>query len=363
MRPSKRDADKRDKSVKNDSAPRLQSADRQTERDPAGIRLRLLGSFELGNAGRLPKKTQALLAYLAMHMGQFIARDQLAALCWSYCGAEQARQNLRQSLSRARAGLGAAAGHWLETSALGVRLVSLDTHEIDVQRFEALSRSESASDLSLAASLYRGELLAGLDIRSEPFEEWLAAERARLRSLACDVLLRLATASREQGNLDNAITAAQRLLSMDPLREDGHRMLIKLYAACGRRSEAVRQFETCREVLHRELGVEPDAETVEVAAALRQQTIASGNNRRTGNEALHFADPTTTAAHRSSPAPHAARGLGISRTAALVVTMLLIGLAGFVGLTRLSLPRDNQGERRASIKMRECRRICDAGRA
>jgi adenylate cyclase len=96
---------------------------------------------------------------------------------------------------------------------------------------------------------------------SPRFEEWLAAERARLVATMGVLLRRLATAHRQAGDHDSAIAAATRLVGLDELREDSHRLLIETLAAAGRRAEALRAFETCRAILKRELGVVPDPET------------------------------------------------------------------------------------------------------
>src|SRR5258706_14038129 len=48
------------------------------------------------------KKSQALIAYLALKPGQRVSRDRVAMLLWSSTGPEQARQSLRQTLSTLR---------------------------------------------------------------------------------------------------------------------------------------------------------------------------------------------------------------------------------------------------------------------
>ena len=53
----------------------------------------------------LPKKAQALLAYLAMQDGRPVPREQLAELLWGASGGEQARRSLRQCLMSVRAAL------------------------------------------------------------------------------------------------------------------------------------------------------------------------------------------------------------------------------------------------------------------
>src|SRR5579864_1344176 len=46
----------------------------------------------------LPKKAQALLAYVALHEGRPIPREQLATLLWPENGNVQARRSLRECL-------------------------------------------------------------------------------------------------------------------------------------------------------------------------------------------------------------------------------------------------------------------------
>src|SRR5439155_10236578 len=100
-----------------------------------------------------------------------------------------------------------------------------------------------------------------------PFQEWLAAERDRALGLVCDVLQRL-TAAAEPGESEAAIQSGRRLVALDPLSEYGQRALMRAYARAGRRGEALRQYKGCAEILKRELGVAPDAETQALAAEI-----------------------------------------------------------------------------------------------
>src|SRR5439155_8729314 len=60
---------------------------------------------------------------------------------------------------------------------------------------------------------------------------------------------------------DVAVLVALRLLTFEPFDEAVHRRLMGLYAESGRPNVALRQYELCVDVLARELGVEPEAET------------------------------------------------------------------------------------------------------
>src|SRR5262249_30375437 len=86
-------------------------------------------------------------------------------------------------------------------------------------------------------------------------------ERARLRELALDGLEQLLARQQAPGTSEQAVHTALRLLAIDPLRESVHRALMRLYAAQGRRSAALQQYEACAALLRRELGTEPEPET------------------------------------------------------------------------------------------------------
>src|SRR6516165_8011967 len=208
--------------------------------------------------GKVPKKARALLGFLAAQGGQAVSRERLADLLWPYQGSDQARHSLRNCLLELRKALGAQAGPYLMADFASCRVQ--DTI-VDLDRFERLSRSRQRTELQTAADLYRGEFLADFHIDSEPFQEWLAAERDRTLVLVCDILQRLSAAQDAAGEAEAAIQSGRRLVALDPLSEFGQRVLMRAYARAGRRGEALRQYKSCAETLKRELGVAPDAET------------------------------------------------------------------------------------------------------
>ena len=115
------------------------------------VMISLLGPFAArhvdGAELDLPKKAQALLAFLLINKGRWIGRDELSALLWSNTGSEQARQSLRQCVSVLRKTLPDAASSFV---ARGDALV-LDpatTLLCDVAEWERLEKSPSLADLS-----------------------------------------------------------------------------------------------------------------------------------------------------------------------------------------------------------------------
>lgn len=238
--------------------------------------------------GKFPRKARALLAYLAGQGGRPASRERLADLLWPYQGSDQARHSLRNCLLELRKALGTVAGAHLVTDFGTCRILGADT---DLDRFEQLSRSQHRAELNAAAELYRGEFLADFVIDSEPFQEWLAAERDRTLDLVCGILQRLAGEQDSAGEHDAAIRSARRLVTLDQLSEVGQRALIRAYAHAGRRPEALRQYRICAEILKRELGVAPDTETQALAKEIAQsggtgEPVAAGRPTDRGTVVL-----------------------------------------------------------------------------
>jgi DNA-binding SARP family transcriptional activator len=228
------------------------------------LTLSLLGGFQARLDGGpplvVPAKAQALLAYLGARPGQAHPRDKLAALLWGGTGQEQARSNLRHTLFTIRQAMRGVSPGLLVTEAQGVALEPAAA-DVDVLSLEKLVAEGTEEAFERAAALYQGELLEGLNVDEPPFEEWLLAERERLRELALEALARLLAHQAKSQATERAIQTALRLLALDPLQESAHRTLMRLYARQGRRSAALKQYQVCVGVLQRELGAEPEPET------------------------------------------------------------------------------------------------------
>ncbi|RAZ84342.1 alpha/beta hydrolase [Mesorhizobium hawassense] len=240
--------------------------------------LHLLGGFDFTGIGAtapaFSRKARGMVAYLALQAGQAQSREKLAALLWSLNGEAQARMSLRQAVSSVRKAMSVSGGGRFLTEGANIAL-HLDDFDFDVARFEALAASPTPEDLEQAVAVYRGDLLDGLGLREEPFEEWLRVERERLRVIAVAALDRLISHYTAAGDPAACIRAAMRLLAMEPLREDAHRALMRGYAAQGRINLALKQYELCRDALQRELRLMPEAETRNLHEELRARRASS----------------------------------------------------------------------------------------
>lgn len=238
------------------------------------IQLSILGPFEISRSGgpelRLPKKTQGLLGYLALQKGKSVPRDQLATLLWGNSASEQARQSLRQCLAALRNSLGHDSGEAIVADQSVVSLSTVDNWHHDVAAFEDGLASDDVAQLQAASELYRGELLSGLHIAVEPFNDWLTVERQRLRDLYLTLHRKLAIAQLARGDHAGAVKAARTIVHSDAFGEDGHRLLMRLLVLNGDRPAALKQFDACAKILREELDLAPDRETTELADAIRR---------------------------------------------------------------------------------------------
>jgi len=266
------------------------------------LRLKLLGGFEARRGDGLvigisAKKTRALLAYLALTCGRTHQRGKLADLLWSDRGDKQARDSLRQALAELRDALADAHPAALATDH---DLVSVDpaAFEVDALRFAELGSYDNPAELRRAAALYNGDLLDDLDARDPVFDDWLRDERQRYRELMVAVLRKLL--AYETGA--SAIAIAQRILALDPLQEEGHRMLMRLHAEAGDVAMALRQYDICCATLKRELDITPSPETEALHRQIRDQPRTRSSSDRVAGAATDAPQPLTASASKPTVA-------------------------------------------------------------
>ncbi len=249
----------------------------------AKLSISLLGGFSVTLGGRPvtnfeSNKVRALLAYVVTEADRAHSRDKLAALLWPDMPDQAARSNLRYALSNLRKAIGDvyASQPVLCISKQTVQVNPDGDLDADVLTFsrQLAQTSPGLSNLEEAMRLYQGDFLDGFYIGSDSaFEEWVVLKREQLRRQALEALQRLAQAYRESGDLANAVTAAWRLVDLEPWSEEAHRDLMLLLALSGRRAAALSQYETCRRILAEELNVEPSTETNRIYEQIRDGEI------------------------------------------------------------------------------------------
>jgi DNA-binding SARP family transcriptional activator/TolB-like protein/Flp pilus assembly protein TadD len=238
------------------------------------VSIRLLGGFDVASGASAQPiqisspRQRALLAYLALRPDYSESRERLATLLWGDCTDGQARKRFRQSLLRLRREFANCGIDPLvvdrDRLALDATMVRVDAHE-----FLELSQGGTEAELDRAADLYRGDLLDGIGLEIEPFDEWLHQERSRFREVAAHVLERSARTRDQRGDAEKAISAAERLIALDAANETAQRQLIELLARHRGRSAALMRAEAVAQFVKDEFGCELEPETQELIAKIR----------------------------------------------------------------------------------------------
>lgn len=260
----------------------------------APLNLQLFGSMRVLHGAEeithfRTQKTAVLLAYLACFAHRSHPREELIDLLWPEVDRESGRMSLRTALTALRRQLevaGVLPDDILLSDRLTVRLSS-EAILTDVQLFETAMRNSARAqspdarvrELTIATGLYQGPLLRGF------YEDWILRERQRLETMFHGALQDLGKTLEAQGQYESALQIALRWVDAEPLDEEAHLLLMRLYAALGQFDGARRQLREWERLLRSEL----DEPASEAGRALLQQLLRS--------------ETTGSPTRRSQPAP------------------------------------------------------------
>ncbi len=228
------------------------------------------------------RKTLAVLVYLVV-TGRRQSRESLASLFWHDLPQQRATANLRRALWALRQ---TGVDQFLDVQRSGVGLLPDTPLWVDINRFRYLlaQSSEGKPDtlatmaaLHEALQLYTDDFLAGFSLKDCPdFDDWRIRESEHLHQQAERVARRLAELLEQQGDLPAAIDSLRQWLFRDPTNEACHQQLIRLYTVAGQPAAAIRQYQSCAQILEREFGTTPLAETSRLYELARAHS-AAGN--------------------------------------------------------------------------------------
>jgi predicted ATPase/DNA-binding SARP family transcriptional activator len=231
-------------------------------------RISLLGGFRVacganavaGDAWR-KRKAAALIKLLALAHGHRLHREQLMETLWPDRAPAAAANGLYQAIHYARRAFETVDDGGSRCLQFDQEVLCLCPNAplwIDADAFDAAAHAALGSpDLAAhqaALALYAGELLP-----EDLYEDWAGPRRTALRLAYLSLLTDLAGLQEAREEHLEAIATLQRVVAADPAHEPAHCSLMRLYCMTGDRRQALRQYQTLREALERELDAEPDA--------------------------------------------------------------------------------------------------------
>lgn len=230
--------------------------------------LRTMGSPGLFDPAGEPvrfrvRKHLALLIYLAIEGSGVYRRDSLADLLWpSARTAHEGRHSLATGLSVLRAKLGP-----------GTVMAARDTVQLTLDGLTVDTWYLQADQSTLPEQFPAFELDAFLEPfelqDAEPFMRWRERMQARLLPAITAKIDERIDSSRRRGDAREMERLADRLLTLDPLNEQGIRAKMEACAFAGDRVAALRVFEQWKRQLAQEFGAVPSELTERIAARLR----------------------------------------------------------------------------------------------
>jgi predicted ATPase/DNA-binding SARP family transcriptional activator len=301
------------------------------------VRFRVLGAVELVDERGHPwpvtsPNQRTVLAVLLACRGEVVTIDALVDALWGDSPPASAVATLRTYVSRLRGQLGDALA-----SRGGGFALEVVAGELDAEHFESLvdaacqaGAEEAAGFLAAALELWKGPAFGDRsDVERVRAEACRLDERHRAaREAHADALL-------QAGRVNEAVAAAEALVTAEPLREGGWAVLIEALAGAHRYAEALRAFQRAGRVLA-EVGLEP-------SARLRDAERIALSGDATRQRAPANTAPPPTAPRRFHPPIVPSSFIGRDVDIDLVVELLddarivtLTGPGG-VGKTRLAL--------------------------
>lgn len=210
--------------------------------------------------------SKELFFYILLHGP--LERDEIGLAFWPGLPKKKITDRFHTTLYRLRRALGADAV--VVDDEGQYQLGELD-YWFDVEEFEALAERArllppydwQTEDLwRRAAALYKGDFLPEVE------RVWCVPKRESLRETYVEALVGVGQCHEARKEFEGAIEWYRRALEVNELREDIHRHIMRCYEEAGRRPEALEQYQKCKEILRRELGIDPSAETRKLYAEI-----------------------------------------------------------------------------------------------
>ncbi len=212
-------------------------------------------------------KALALLIYLILQRRP-LSRSFLTNFFWSDLPEERGQGNLRRVLHN----LNQLCPTFLEIDRRTVNFSRQNSSQVDLWQFETLApHPHHPQAWETALALYRGPFLDSLEISSgSDFDRWLESQREICLTQALHTLEKLSRYYIDQGNYPRALGLTDRALNLAPWHETFHRQKMYLLAHEGQRTNAIRQYQSCRRILLEELDTRPAPETEQLYQRLRR---------------------------------------------------------------------------------------------
>jgi len=215
------------------------------------------------------RRARDIFCYIATRKNRRVPKDVLIEAFWGDEEFEAIEKNFHPTISHIRKALNsrqALKQNFIVFRDGAYQLNPEFSYKIDTADFlNHISAAEAAKKdkndsamrdhLESAYSLYRGDFMEGL------YEDWAEEQRLYYQEQFSRVLNALAKLSVAEKRWADALKFANQILTLDPYREDLHRLVLKVLAAQGKPASVKKHYEDMARLLKDDLGIAPSAET------------------------------------------------------------------------------------------------------
>ncbi len=256
------------------------------------LRVELLGPLLIFLHGKplSPKvwdrqKTKSLLKLLLTAPGRIFSSAEIIDILWSSLEPDEASKGLRAAVSKLRKVLEpdlsqGRLSRYIITEKTGYAFVPSSRAILDIDEVQSaycMGEEERKHNLwkkaldqyRFALSRFRGEFLS-----DEPESGWLIPHREHWRKRFEAICMASSECFISLGSYPSAIEACQEILKKDRCHEGAYRQLMLCHYLSGHMNEAQIVFRQCREMLKKELEIEPSEETVKLHDQITRRRVS-----------------------------------------------------------------------------------------
>ena len=252
----------------------------------AALYITCFGHFEVTRSGRLValcsnRSGQSIFRFLVVKQEHCATSDMLQTLLWPEDQPEAALNKLHIAISALRRSLNY--GYSCEpgcgyivcknrTYYLNPAVVVRTDVDEFLQYYQAgqQANEERMTLYEKACRFYTGPFLS-----EDIYADWSFLQREELSRIYLTMCRALIDYYMQHKRYEDAAKWTTAILKENRCDEAAHQQLMQIFAAQGRRSEALQQYQRCKLVLREELGVEPLPETVLLFQTLRANGTSS----------------------------------------------------------------------------------------
>lgn len=224
------------------------------------------------------QKMQELFCYLLLYRNRPHYRECLADKLWKDINHTHSKNYLRKTIWQLKNEIDkiqSSSGecifliepNWIQINPDKDIWIDVAEFEKEYESFRELRgielNAKEFEQLNKIVQFYRGDLYEGC------FEDWCIFERERYKDMYLSIILKLMNYCEDHGHFDSGIEYAKKILNIDNTHERVHRGLMRLYCLSGHRAGGLRQFQECKEILHREFSIKPCKKTIALVSKIQ----------------------------------------------------------------------------------------------